>query len=220
MGAAGLCGLTPDPAGTRMRLGDFTMVQAAETVELGAETLLAFSAYIGHVEAAVEKTLCGDQQFLWSDGCSERMAQLRKAVTIAELCSGKRPIQVPDGLIHDWIGATCVPGATMERTLALVQDYDNHKSIYPEVIASRLIGRYGDDFQIYLRLRKKKIITVILDTDHDAHYFGLDAARWCCHTRTTRISEGGRSGQAYRAGTAARYRIRIFVAAKFLLAIC
>ena len=107
-----------------------------------------------------------------------------------ELSSGKRAIQVPDGLIHDWIGSTCVPGATMKKTLALVQDYDNHKNIYqPEVIGSKLIRRQGDDFQIYLRLRKKKVITVILDTDHDVHYFSLDATRWCCHTRTTRISE-------------------------------
>jgi hypothetical protein len=165
------------------------MVQAAETVELKPETLLAYATHIGQTEAVVEQMLRSDEQFLWSDGSPERIAQLRKGATIAELCSGKRPIQVPDGL-NDWIGATCVRGTTMERTLALVQDYDNHKNIYqPEVIASKLICRHGDDFQIYLRLRKKKLITVILDTDHDVHYFSLDRTRWCCHTRTTRISE-------------------------------
>jgi len=166
------------------------MVQATETVELKPETLLAYAKHIGEAEAVAEEALRGEQQFLWSDGCPQRIAQLRKGATIAELCSGQRPIQVPDGLIHDWIGATCVPETTMERTLALVQDYDNHKNIYqPEVIGSRLISRKGDDFQIYLRLRKKRIITVILDTDHDVHYFSLDDTRWCCHTRTTRISE-------------------------------
>jgi hypothetical protein len=162
----------------------------AETVELRSETLLAFAAHIGETEAAGEQALRGNQPFLWSDACGERIAQLRKGATIAELCSGTRPIQVPDGLIHDWIGATCIPGTTMERTLALVQDYDNHKDVYkPEVVGSKLICRQGDDFQIYLRLRKKKIITVILDTDHDVHYFPLDSTRWCCDTRTTRISE-------------------------------
>ena len=120
------------------------MVQATETVELKPETLLAYEKHIGEAEAVVEGALRGEQQFLWSDGRPQRVAQLRKGATIAELCSGERPIQVPDGLIHDWIGATCVPDTTMEKTLALVQDYDNHKNIYqPEVIGSRLIRRTG-----------------------------------------------------------------------------
>jgi hypothetical protein len=97
---------------------------------------------------------------------------------------------VPNGLIHDWIGASFIPGTTVEGVLALVQDYDNHKNIYkPEVIASRLISHRGNDFQIYLRLLKKKIVTVVLDTDHDVHYRSLDRVRWVCRSYTTRISE-------------------------------
>jgi hypothetical protein len=99
-------------------------------------------------------------------------------------------VKVPDGLIHDWIGAVLIPGSTIEDTLALIQDYDNHKKIYkPEVMASRLISHHGDDFQIYLRLLKKKIITVVLDTDHEVHYVSLDRSRWMCRTYTTRIAE-------------------------------
>ena len=60
---------------------------------------------------------------------------------------------------------------TVEQALALVQDYDNHKNIYkPEVMESKLISHDGNDFKIFLRLLKKKIITVVLDTDHDVHY--------------------------------------------------
>jgi len=93
-------------------------------------------------------------------------------------------------LIHDWIGAVFIPGTTVEETLALIQDYDNHKNIYqPEVIDSALKSRCGNDFKIYLRLLKKKIITVVLDSDHDVHYLSLDRTRWFCRTRTTRIAE-------------------------------
>ena len=50
------------------------------------------------------------------------------------------PVHVPDGLIHDWIGAVSIPHTTLEQTLARVQDYDNHKKIYkPEVMDSRLL---------------------------------------------------------------------------------
>jgi hypothetical protein len=164
------------------------MTQPAEKVELKAETLLAYATHVAQAEAAVEARLRGEGQF--PDGSAERIVQLRKGTAILELCSGKRPLQVPDGLIHDWIGVICIPGTTVEKTLALLQNYDNHKNIYqPEVIASKLIGRQENDFQIYLRLRKKKIITVILDTDHDVRYFGVNSTRWACHSRTTRISE-------------------------------
>jgi hypothetical protein len=53
------------------------MVQAAETVELKPETLLAYATYIGQAEAAVEQMLSSDQQFLLSDACPERVAHLR-----------------------------------------------------------------------------------------------------------------------------------------------
>ena len=97
---------------------------------------------------------------------------------------------MPDGLIHDWIGSTRILGTTVEQTLALIQNYDNHKNIYrPEVIDSKLISHRGNDFKIYLRLLKKKILTVVLDTDHDVHYSCLDSTRWCCRSYTTRISE-------------------------------
>jgi hypothetical protein len=57
------------------------------------------------------------------------------------------------------------------------------------VIDSKLIGHHGNNFQIYLRLLKKKIITVVLDTDHEVHYSCLDATRWLCRSYTTRIAE-------------------------------
>src|ERR1017187_9746408 len=68
-------------------------------------------------------------------------------------------------------------------TIALIQDYDNHKNVYqPDVMDSKLVSRNGDDFHISLRLLKKKIITVALDTDHDVHYSSVDDARSEEHT--------------------------------------
>jgi hypothetical protein len=109
---------------------------------------------------------------------------------VAQLWGGRGPVKVPSGLIHDWIGAVLIPGTTVENTLALIQDYDNHKNIYkPEVIGSKLISHDDGDFRIYLRLLKKKIITVVLDTEHEVHYGSVDRARWFCRSHTTRIAE-------------------------------
>jgi hypothetical protein len=166
------------------------MAQTAKPVQLKSSTLEAFNAYIREAEAGMEATLDGSGPFLWSDGSADRAQQLSQGKIVAQCWSGKEPVKVPDGLIHDWVGASFASGTTVKEALALVQDYDNHKNIYkPEVIDSKLLSHHDNDFQIYLRLLKKKIITVVVDTDHDVHYSCLDGMRWFCRSYTTRIAE-------------------------------
>ena len=62
------------------------------------------------------------------------------------------------------------------------------------MIDSKLISREGNDFKVYLRLLKKKIITVVLDTDHEVHYCSVDQTRWICRSYTTRIAEVENAG--------------------------
>jgi hypothetical protein len=95
------------------------------------------------------------------------------------------------------IGAAFIRDVRIEDVLGRLQDYDNHMNIYrPEVIASKLIGHSGNDFQIYLRLLKKKVVNVVLDTDHDVHYSSLDRKRWLCRSYSTRIAEVENAGSA------------------------
>ncbi len=170
------------------------MALAAKPILLMPQTLEAFTVYIGDAEAAMDQTLQGS--FLWSDLDAQRTHQLQEGKVVAQFCTGRAPIEVSNGLIHDWIGAAFIPGTSVADTLALIQDYDNHKNIYvPEVIASKLISHHGNDFQIYLRLLKKKIITVVLDTDHAVQYQSLDRERWTCRSRTTRIAEVQEAGK-------------------------
>ncbi|MBZ5679662.1 MAG: hypothetical protein LAO24_06120 [Acidobacteriia bacterium] len=165
------------------------MAQTATAGPLKQPTLDAFDTYIRQTEAAMERDL-SDGPFLWSDASPERAQQVRRGQVVAQFWSGRGPAKVPNGLIHDWIGAALIPDATVAEVLKRVQDYDNHKNIYrPEVIASKLVSRRGNEFQIYLRLLKKKIMTVVLDTDHDVHYRSLDRTRWTCRSYTTRIAE-------------------------------
>jgi hypothetical protein len=166
------------------------MAQTANIVQLKPRTLEAFAAYIREAEAAMEPSLHGRGAFLWSDTDSQRSQQVRHGEIAAQLWSGDASIKVTNGLIHDWVGAAFIPGVTVAATLALIQNYDNHKNVYkPDVMDSKLIARDDNDFKIFLRLLKKKIITVVLDTDHDVHYSSVDDARWCCRSHTTRIAE-------------------------------
>ncbi|SPE27721.1 conserved hypothetical protein [Acidobacteriia bacterium SbA2] len=173
------------------------MSQGPEPVKLTPQTTEAFQAYIREAEAKMLPRQDGGEPFLWSDASAERAQQVRKGQIVAQLWVGKEPVRVPEGLIHDWVGAAWIPGATVEQTLALVQDYDNHKNIYkPEVIDSKLLSHQGNDFKIYLRLCKKKIITVVLDTEHDVHYMPLSRVRWFLRSYTTSISEVEAAGKS------------------------
>jgi len=166
------------------------MPQTAKPVQLKPATIEAFAAYIREAETAMEHDLSSHQRFLWSDRNSKISQQIREGKIVAQFWAGRGPLKVPQGLIHDWIAAVFIPGATIESVLALIQDYDNYKKTYkPDVLDSRLVARQGGDFQIYLRLLKKKIIAVVLDTDHEVHYRSLDRTRWLCRSYTTRIAE-------------------------------
>jgi hypothetical protein len=163
-------------------------------VELRQETLQAFDTYIQCAESRLDQQAKGGV-FLWVDGSPPNRQLLQNGQLAAEPWTGSGDVEVPGGLIHDWVGAVFIPGATVARTLALVQDYDNHKRVYqPEVIDSRLVRRNGDDFKVYLRLLKKQILTVVLSTDHDVRYTRLDDARWYSRSRTTHIAEVSNPG--------------------------
>jgi hypothetical protein len=152
--------------------------------ELKPETAEAFDRYVRAAEA--RRARSGD--FLWTDGSPERLKAVRAGQIAVEPVAGKGDLDVPEGLIHDWIGAVFVPGATLEGTLASVQDYDHHKH-QAEVLDSRVLSHEGNHYRIYLRLIKKKVITVVLDTEHDVRYFPLDARRWESRSYGTRIAE-------------------------------
>jgi len=166
------------------------MAQAAKPVQLKPQTLQAFDEYIRQAEAGMEKTLHDSGNFLWSAVSSERAQLVGGGQVLAQFWDGHGPVKVPSGLIHDWIGAVFISATNLKKTLALIQNYDNHKNIYkPDVIDSRLLSHRGNDFRIFLRLLKKKVMTVVLDTEHEVHYRSLAPTRWICRSYTTRIAE-------------------------------
>ncbi len=152
------------------------------------ETVKAFERYVAAAEARIRMEEAGAPGFLAVD---PNDARLRRGEVLIEKV-GQTPQGVPGGMIHDWVGSAFIPGATIAQVLALVQDYNDLARYYqPDVQASRLISRTGDDFHIYMRLRKHKVVTVLLDTEYDVHYGRLDDQHSYSESRSTRISEAG-----------------------------
>jgi hypothetical protein len=152
----------------------------------------AFDRYIRQTE----QRLADGKVFLWADESADRARRVKAGEVVVEPYGGKAVTPVAGGLVHDWVGSVFLPGATLEQTLAMVRDYDRHKDVYkPEVIDSRVISHTGNDFHIYLRLLKKKVITVVLSSEHDVIYTPLDKTRWRSVSRTTKIAEVDHAGK-------------------------
>jgi hypothetical protein len=164
----------------------FTLVLPAAAADLKPKTLEAFDKYIRQTE----ERLASSKTFLWADESSDRVARAKRGEVVVAPFNKKPEIAVPNGLIHDWVGSVFIPGVTVDRVLAMVQDYNHHKDVYkPEVLDSRTLSHEGSDFRIYLRLLKKKVITVVLNTEHEVKYTKIDATTWRSVSRSTKIAE-------------------------------
>ncbi len=167
----------------------------ATGAELKQATLKSFESYIRNNESQINQRFSRDN-FLWSDDDPARMERLRRGEVIIEPSTREGLLDVPDGLIHDWIGSVFIKGAKLGDVLDSVQDYNNHKSNYgPEVIDSRLLAHNGDTYKVYLRLKKKKVITVVLNTEHEVRYFRISPTRVHSRSYSTKIAEVENPGE-------------------------
>jgi hypothetical protein len=177
----------------------------AGAVELKPQTLEAFDRYVKLSEAHIDAELARRTPFLWVDTLSgarreKADADLRAGRVVVErlkTLDNAQPIVAPGAIIHHWIGTVFVPGASLEQTLALVEDYDHHQDYYrPEVMRSKILARNGNDFRVYLRFYKKKVLTSVLDTEHEIHYEIVDATHAWSRSRSVHIREVENAGKS------------------------
>jgi len=107
--------------------------------------------------------------------------------------SGKA-IPVDDGMIHHWYGSIFIPSVTLATVRLWLQDYDRHADYFQEVERSKLLSREGENFRIFLRLVRKKIVTVRYNTEHEVAYRQISSTRVSSRSVTTRISEVENAG--------------------------
>ncbi|MBI3210439.1 MAG: hypothetical protein HYZ37_16265 [Candidatus Solibacter usitatus] len=184
-----------------MRVFAFLMLPlAAHAVELKPQTDQFYSSYFDNYERRLQSR----EHFLLIDAIDGTRQRVRSGeLSIREHLASKEP---PGGLIHHWDGAVFLPRVAVTEVIAFVQNYDNHKNIYkPEVVDSKLLSREGSDFRIRMRLLKKKILTVVLETEHHVRYRQLDEKRWESISRSTKVAEvdsaGSRKEKELRPGT-------------------
>ncbi len=164
-------------------------------VELKPATIQAFERYIQTAEAKLDQRV-GTPAFLWVDGDPARRLRAQRGEVVAEPATAQGDLAVPDGLVHDWVAALFVPGTTLEKIIAMFEDYDNAKNVYkPDVMDSKTLKSDGRRFQVFMRLLKKQMVTVVLNTTHEVQYVPVDRTRWYSRSSTSRIAEVENAGK-------------------------
>ena len=170
----------------------------ADAAKLKPETVRAFDRYVHLTETRMQAEIGGRTRFLWLDRLSdadreEVLTRLRSGEIVIEPLEtrdGGDEIDIPSGMAHHWIGTVLIPGVTLDRAIAMMQDYERYPEIYaPDVQAAAVRARKDNRFEVYLRLYTKKVLTWVADTEHRVEYIAVDDTRMHVPSRSTRILE-------------------------------
>ena len=152
----------------------------------------AFARYVRATDSRNNSELQRGTNLLWVDSLPE--AARKKAY--ADLSRGEiqleqrttresgREIPCPDCMIHHWEGLVFIPGARLDDVLRVLEDYNHHAEYYaPDVVRSQIEAHDGDHFRVFLRFRRQKVITVVLNTEHEINYYRDSNVR--AHSRSS-----------------------------------
>lgn len=188
--------------------------------ELKQETLKAWDEYIQETNARTQDRLQSGS-FLWVDDSTERRQQVRTGKVLVWPATMETPKPVPAGLIHDWVGATFIPNATLDDVFTVVRDYDDYKMFYkPSVADSKSLGSVGEKDKFSMLLVNQQLVgKMALDTEYQSCYQQVSTSRWYSSALTTRVQEirnfGRPDEQELREGEGAGYVWRVYSFSRF-----
>jgi hypothetical protein len=195
---------------------DFAQGAESKPAKLHANTLEAFDRYVKLTDARNAEELKRGTNLLWIDElpAAERAqayaalkrgeVQMKKLETRDAPANGQgarkdgagKEIACPAGLIHHWVGVVFIPGAKLDDVLGMLEDYDKHSVYYgPDVERSKNESRNGDHFRVFLRFWRHKVITVVLNTEHDIQYFHDGPGHAHSRSSAVRIAEVENAGK-------------------------
>jgi len=87
-------------------------------------------------------------------------------------------IAVPGGLVHHWSASTFIAGVTLQNALDVSYGYNEYHAIYTPIIASRLLGRDGNSYQVLLRIKESAGgLSAVIDVTSRVQFFYPDRRR-------------------------------------------
>lgn len=182
----------------------FAQAAEPEPARLKPDTIAAFDHYLKLTEARNDAELKRGTNLFWIDGLpgeqrAEAYAALKRGgveMKKLETLDDGRLIACPGGMIHHWVGVVFIPGSKLDDVLGMLEDYDHHFIYFgPDVERSKIESREGEHFRVFLRFRRHKVITVVLNTEHEIQYFHDGPGRAHSRSSAVRIAEVENAGQ-------------------------
>ena len=189
--------------------------------ELQPETLAAWNHYIEQAKSLMNSRLGTGSHFLWLDEAPARARRVRSGEILVAPVNGSGQTNVPNGLIHDWIGAAFFPDGTIEKVFSTTNEYGCYKDFYaPIVIDSRLLWRDGRESSFSMRWMKKALFVItVMDGDYKAYYIHRNETSRYGFVWSTRIQEVVNYGQPSELklppGTGSGFIWRLFSISRF-----
>jgi len=165
----------------------------------------AVSGWTSYVEAAEQRMVDEREsgrgflgQDFMMDAADRRRALLDGRVLIDELTAvnddGETP-DVPGAMVHHWRGAIFVPDLTAhELVQALARGLPG--SGQQDVLEFRVLSRHADGQRVFLRLQRRKFVTVVYNTVHDVTFATAGPGRTWSTSTAIRIAEVEQPGTA------------------------
>jgi hypothetical protein len=167
------------------------MISGRIVGEPTSTAISSFNSYVSAAEARLDERHRSEGAFFpLATPASPSEQRLRRQEMIIEQLTPPTGADFSGALLHHWRGTVFVPGAKaadFEQLLRNFNSYPQHFS--PQVLQARILARQGDHLQVFMRVRQKHVITVVMDTTYDITFGRLDAQRGYSTSRSTRTSE-------------------------------
>lgn len=171
---------------------------AVQAAELRPETIKAWNACVDHTERRIARELASGAKFLALDFLDPQGATQRRQA----LLSGETQIRqvdfsvgcgkgdaVPYGMLHHWIGAAFLPGATLEQVLSRIERPEPADMRQEDVLEHRVLESAQGKQRVFLKLQRSKLVTVVYNTEHVVHYQRHGQGKASSRSAATRIAE-------------------------------
>ena len=167
-----------------------------DAAELQPRTVTAWNAYVAATERRIAHELAAEDGFLVQDfhdaAAAARRAVLAGRILVDRLRSRRQTgetIGVHKGAIHHWRGSIFLPGLTLDDVLHGVQSPLRQEDLQEDVIESRVLERDADRVRLFLKLKRKKFVTVHFNTEHEMRYTRHNPGRASSRSVATKIAE-------------------------------
>ena len=159
------------------------------------ETVAAWNRYVAATEQRIARELRSPSAGFLALDFAPASAAARRALlagdvvveSMTTVTARGAAIDIPSALVHHWRGAVLIPKITVPQLLAQLQD--EAPPTGEDVLESRVLERRPDWMRVSLRLQRKKIVTVVYNTEHVVTFLREGTTRATSASTATRIVE-------------------------------